>query len=292
IRTREKHVEQCGSAALCCLRAGGMVVNGTGHPAPLSAGINGNSTPQFVVQLGFSARPWHAAACLLCRRTICVSVSSTPYPALSWATLYRNYPFLSQPTGRGTLPRPASGGLRTQTFNVPKDIIMQVIARLSAFVGKTFAIWVLLFAFLAFFFPDHYTWIAPYIVPLLGIIMFGMGLTLSKDDFAEVFKRPRLVMIGVLGQFIIMPALAWVLCTVLQLPPEIAVVVILVGCCPGGTASSVMTSLARGDIALSVAITSVTTLLAPLVTPALIYLLASQWIDVSAAAMFWSIVQV
>lgn len=169
---------------------------------------------------------------------------------------------------------------------------MQAIARLSAFVGKTFAIWVLLFAILAFFFPDHYTWIAPYIVPLLGIIMFGMGLTLSKDDFAEVFKRPRLVMIGVLGQFIIMPALAWVLCTVLQLPPEVAVGVILVGCCPGGTASNVMTYLARGDIALSVAITSVTTLLAPLVTPALIYLLASQWIDVSAAAMFWSIVQV
>lgn len=169
---------------------------------------------------------------------------------------------------------------------------MQAIARLSAFVGKTFAIWVLLFAILAFFNPEQFNWIAPYIVPLLGIIMFGMGLTLSKNDFAEVFKRPRLVMIGVLGQFIIMPGLAWLLSTVLQLPPEIAVGVILVGCCPGGTASNVMTYLARGDVALSVAITSVTTLMAPVVTPALIYLLASQWLEVSAAAMFWSIVQV
>ena len=168
---------------------------------------------------------------------------------------------------------------------------MQAIARLSAFVGKTFAIWVLLFAILAFFAPEQFTWIAPYIVPLLGIIMFGMGLTLSKSDFAEVFKRPGTVAIGVLGQFIIMPCLAW-LSTALQLPPEIAVGVILVGCCPGGTASNVMAFLARGDVALSVAITSVTTLLAPVVTPALIYLLASQWLEVSASAMFWSIVQV
>src|SRR5690606_26521053 len=108
----------------------------------------------------------------------------------------------------------------------------------------------------------------------------------------EVLRRPRDVLIGVLGQFIIMPALAWLLTTVLDLPPEVAVGVILVGCCPGGTASNVMTFLARADVALSVAITSVTTLLAPIVTPALIYLLASQWIEVSAAAMFWSIVQV
>jgi len=169
---------------------------------------------------------------------------------------------------------------------------MQAVARLSQFVGKTFAIWVLLFAILAFFSPDQFRWIAPYIVPLLGIIMFGMGLTLSRKDFAEVFRRPGAVAVGVLGQFIIMPSLAWLLSVALQLPPEIAVGVILVGCCPGGTASNVMTFLARGDVALSVAITSVTTLLAPVVTPALIYLLASQWLDVSAAAMFWSILQV
>ena len=169
---------------------------------------------------------------------------------------------------------------------------MQAIARLSQFVGKTFALWTLLFAILAFFFPAQFKWIGPYVVPLLGIIMFGMGLTLSKEDFREVLRRPRDVTIGVLGQFVIMPGLAWLLSKALNLPPEVAVGVILVGCCPGGTASNVMTFLARGDVALSVAITSVTTLLAPIVTPALIYLLASQWIEVSAAAMFWSIIQV
>lgn len=169
---------------------------------------------------------------------------------------------------------------------------MQALASLSRFVGNTFAIWVLLFAVLAFMAPDTFTWIVPYIVPLLGLIMFGMGLTLSKEDFREVSRRPGDVAIGVAGQFIIMPGLAWILTQTLALPPEVAVGVILVGCCPGGTASNVMTFLARGDVALSVAITSVTTLMAPIVTPALIYLLASQWIDVSAAAMFWSIVQV
>lgn len=169
---------------------------------------------------------------------------------------------------------------------------MQALARLSRFVGNTFAIWVLLFAVIAFYAPAQFTWLGKYIVPLLGIIMFGMGLTLSKEDFREVVRRPGDVAIGVAGQFLIMPGLAYLLTRVLDLPPEVAVGVILVGCCPGGTASNVMTFLARGDVALSVAVTSVTTLVAPIVTPALIYVLASQWIDVSASAMFWSIVQV
>ena len=168
---------------------------------------------------------------------------------------------------------------------------MEALAKLSRFVGNTFAIWVLLFAVLAFYTPEHYSWLGVYIVPLLGLIMFGMGLTLSKQDFAEVFKRPRTVLIGVVGQFVIMPGLAWLLATLLSLPPEI------VSRCNSVVAgskngSNVMSFLARGDIALSVAITSVTTLLAPIVTPALIYLLASQWLEVSASAMFWSIVQV
>ncbi|NML47321.1 bile acid:sodium symporter family protein [Ramlibacter sp. G-1-2-2] len=169
---------------------------------------------------------------------------------------------------------------------------MQALVRLSNFVGKTFAFWVLLFAALAYFAPGQFKFLAAFIVPLLGVIMFGMGLTLSKEDFREVFRRPWHVFIACLGHFVIMPGLAWLLCKLLQLPPEIAVGVILVGCCPSGTASNVMTFLAKGDVALSVAVSAVTTLLAPLITPALIYLLASQWLHVDAAAMFWSIVQV
>ncbi|WP_050615582.1 bile acid:sodium symporter family protein [Bacillus testis] len=169
---------------------------------------------------------------------------------------------------------------------------MKTLERFSQFVSSTFAIWVLLFAVLAYFSPSAFTWIGPYIVTLLGIIMFGMGLTLSADDFKEVFKRPKDVMIGVVGQFLIMPGLAFLLAKGLNLSPEIAVGVILVGCCPGGTASNVMTFLAKGDVALSVAITSVTTILAPVITPALIYLLASEWLEVSPSSLFISIVKV
>jgi BASS family bile acid:Na+ symporter len=127
---------------------------------------------------------------------------------------------------------------------------------------------------------------------MLGIVMFGMGLTLKLEDFAEVARHPWRVCLGVVAHFVIMPGVAWLLCQLLHLPPEIAVGVILVGCCPSGTASNVMTWLARGDLALSVAIAAVTTLLAPLLTPALIWLLASAWLPVSFAELFWSILQV
>lgn len=169
---------------------------------------------------------------------------------------------------------------------------MKTLERVSQFAGNTFAVWVLLFAALAFFVPDGFTWIAPYISILLGVIMFGMGMTLSLDDFKEVLKQPKNVAIGVLAQFTIMPLIAFGLAVGFRLPPEVAAGVILVGCCPGGTSSNVMTFLAKGNIALSVAITSCTTLLAPFVTPALILLLASKWLPVSAGDMFWSVVKV
>ena len=91
------------------------------------------------------------------------------------------------------------------------------------------------------------------IVPLLGLVMFGMGLTLKLDDFAAVARHPWRVALGVVAHFVIMPGMAWLLCQIFHLPPEIAVGVILVGCCPSGTSSNVMTWLARGDLALSVA---------------------------------------
>lgn len=169
---------------------------------------------------------------------------------------------------------------------------MRALAALSRFVGNSFAFWVLAFALLAFFLPDAFKPLAVAIVPLLGLVMFGMGLTLKAADFAEVARHPWRVLLGVVAHFVIMPGMAWLLCALLQLPAEIAVGVILVGCCPSGTASNVMTWLSRGDLALSVAIAAVTTLLAPLLTPALIWLLASAWLPVSFAALFWSILQV
>lgn len=169
---------------------------------------------------------------------------------------------------------------------------MKALAALSTFVGKTFALWVILFAVLGFLFPTTFKLIAPYIVILLGIIMFGMGLTLSFNDFQALFKRPLEVGIGVLAHFIIMPALAVLLTRIIPMPPEVAAGVILVGCCPGGTSSNVMTYLAKGDVALSLACTSVTTLAAPIVTPFLVWMFASQYLPVDPVAMFLSIVQV
>ena len=169
---------------------------------------------------------------------------------------------------------------------------MKTLAAISQFFNKTFALWVLVAAVLAYISPDFYKPLAGWISPLLGLVMFGMGLTLSVNDFKLVFSHPVDVLIGIIAQFVIMPVVAYALCQLMNLPADIAVGVILVGCCPGGTASNVMTFLARGDTALSVTITSCTTILAPLVTPGLIWLFAHQWVDIDPLGMFWSICQI
>ncbi len=168
---------------------------------------------------------------------------------------------------------------------------MNALIRLSQFVGKTFALWVLLFAALAFLSPSSFTLIGQYIPWLLGIVMLGMGMTLTLGDFREIIHHPLAVIIGVVSQFVIMPLIAYALAKLFALPPAIAVGVILVGACPGGTASNVMTYLARGNTALSVACTSVSTLLAPILTPVVFYLLASEWLEVSMSAMFISVIK-
>lgn len=169
---------------------------------------------------------------------------------------------------------------------------MKALIKLSTFIGNTFAVWVILFAALAFLLPGGFTWISPYINLLLGIIMFGMGLTLKFKDFKQVITAPKEVITLVAAQYTIMPLIAVGLVFLFQLPPEIAIGVILVGCSPGGTSSNVMTYLAKGNMALSVTATSVSTLLAPIITPALTLLLASAWLPVSFSAMFISIIQI
>lgn len=169
---------------------------------------------------------------------------------------------------------------------------MKTLEVISNFISKYMAAFVIIVAAIALFMPWTFTWSAKYVTYLLGIVMFGMGMTLRFEDFKLVFKRPKDVFIGALAQFTIMPALAWVLATLFQLPPELAVGVILVGTCPGGTSSNVMTYLARGDVALSVSMTMTTTILAPIVTPILSWWLAGAWIDISLQAMMISIIQV
>lgn len=168
---------------------------------------------------------------------------------------------------------------------------MNKLTQISHFIGKTFAFWAALCAIIAFVSPETFKWVLQYVPILLGVVMFGMGLTLSPSDFKIITQHPKAVIIGVVAQFVIMPLVAYLLTRLFSLPPEVAVGVILVGCCPGGTASNVMTYLARGNVALSVAVTSVSTLLAPVLTPTVFYLLANQWLDISAVAMFWSILK-
>ena len=127
---------------------------------------------------------------------------------------------------------------------------------------------------------------------LLGVVMFGMGLATKLEDFRIVFSRPKDVAVGCAAQFTIMPALAWALSRLLGLDDALTIGVVLVGCCPGGTASNVMTYLARGDLALSVGMTGVSTLLAPFLTPMLTLLLAGKTVDVNAVGMFVGILWV
>lgn len=165
--------------------------------------------------------------------------------------------------------------------------------RICQFITKWMGVMVLIVAAVSLIVPASLAWIGTWVInPMLGIIMFGMGLTLSPQDLKIVLSRPKDILIGCLTQFTVMPMLAWALTRLFCLPQEIAIGVILVGCCPGGTASNVITYLAKGDLALSVGMTAASTLLAPLLTPLLVWLLAGTMVDVHTSAMLLSIVYI
>lgn len=170
---------------------------------------------------------------------------------------------------------------------------MNFLEKLSNFFGKFMALIVLAIAALALFIPSSCSWIkTSWVNYLLMIVMFGMGLTLKLEDFKVVFTRPKDIIIGCISQFTIMPLLAFALCKIFNLDPALAAGVVLVGTCPGGTSSNVITYLSKGDVALSVGMTSVNTLLAPLLTPLITYLLLKTTVEVNILAMFLSIVKV
>lgn len=165
--------------------------------------------------------------------------------------------------------------------------------RFCQFVSDYMGVLVLLSALAALLFPDTVGHLKPRLInPLLGVIMFGMGLTLKAEDFKVVFSRLKDVLVGCLAQFTVMPLLAFALTKIFRLEPALAIGVILVGCCPGGTASNVITYLAKGDLALSVGMTAVSTLLAPVLTPLLVWLLAGETVDVDVVGMLLSILWV
>ncbi len=167
-----------------------------------------------------------------------------------------------------------------------------VLVRIAAVVGKWFALFVIGGLAVGLLAPDATASLAPQVPLLLGIIMFGMGLTLRPVDFAVVGRRPRAVVLGVVAQYTVMPLLGWGVATLLDLDPLLTVGMVLVGAAPGGTASNVVVHLARGDVALSVAMTTISTLLAPLLTPLLVLWLAGSVLDVPASSLVVSILQV
>ena len=170
---------------------------------------------------------------------------------------------------------------------------MKMLEKLSELFGKYMAFIVLAAAALSLFVPKSALWIqTSWVNYLLMIVMFGMGLTLKFEDFKVVFTRPKDIIIGCAAQFTIMPLLAFILGKLFNLDDALLAGVILVGTCPGGTSSNVITYLSNGDVALSVGMTGVNTLLAPILTPAITWLLLRTTVQVDAVAMFISIVKV
>lgn len=167
-----------------------------------------------------------------------------------------------------------------------------LVGSLSAIATRWFPALVLGAAVLGYLFPSGSALFAPAIVWLLGVVMLGMGMTLRPADFAPLLKRPLVALTGIAAQYAVMPVVAWALCLAFALPPPVMVGVLLVGCSPGGTSSNVITYLAKGDVALSVAMTSLSTLLAIMVTPALMLVLADARVPVDAAAMMLTVLKI
>jgi bile acid:Na+ symporter, BASS family len=160
----------------------------------------------------------------------------------------------------------------------------------------SFTISIIFAALIALIFPQYFIEINGFklktlIVPLLQIIMFGMGTTMSIADFRSVVKTPKAVFVGLICQFTIMPFVGFAIANLFSFPPEIAAGILLIGCSPSGLASNVMAYIAKANVALSITITSCATLLAPVLTPALMKLLAGQFIDISFGAMFFDIIK-
>jgi len=184
-------------------------------------------------------------------------------------------------------------------FPVSMAVLLIAMAAIASWIPATrtyaFAVWVLAFVGIAYYLPSLFQrWFgiacSDLVAPLIQVAMFGMGATLTLQDFSRVLKMPKAVAIGMILQFSVMPLSGWFLATIFRLPPQIAAAAMLVGACPGGVASNVITYLAKGNVALSVTMTACSTLLAPLMTPLMMSLLAGRMIEVPFLGMMLQIV--
>ncbi len=155
-----------------------------------------------------------------------------------------------------------------------------------------FPLWAILLSGVAFYFNEFFSSLAYWIIPLLTIVMFTMGLTLKTSDFQRIIRDPRPIVVGVLMQFILMPLLAVVLAKMFGLSNQLTAGLVLVGCCAGGTASNVISYLARADLALSISMTVCSTLVGVVVTPLLCGLYLSTTVNVDTMGMLFSIIQI
>ena len=167
---------------------------------------------------------------------------------------------------------------------------MQKIKAFGDWLTKWFTVIVIVWAVFNYFVPQTSLWGKSYTGYFLGIVLFGMGLTLTLDDFKRILTQPLMVVVGTVAHFVIMPLVAVLLCWIFRLP--LAVGVILVGCCPSGTSSNVMSYLSRGDVALDVSIGILSTLCAPFMIPLLMQWLASQYVTVPVESLFLNAVKV
>jgi BASS family bile acid:Na+ symporter len=191
-------------------------------------------------------------------------------------------------TGKG-----AEAGHAAILFFASLAIVFKLTERLNGF---TYTIMIFAAVSAAMFYPHYFdTWgslkLATLITPLIQVIMFGMGTSMSLNDFAGVVKMPKGVIIGIFGQFLIMPSLGYFFANISGFEPEIAAGMILIGCVPSGMASNVITYLAKGNLALSITLTAILTLMAPLVTPVLMKLLAGTFVEINTTNMMWDIVK-
>ena len=169
---------------------------------------------------------------------------------------------------------------------------MQKVKAFGDWLTKWFTAIVIVWAVFNYFVPQASLWGKSYTGYFLGIVLFGMGLTLTLDDFRRILTQPLMVIVGTVAHFVIMPLVAVLLCWIFRLDGALAVGVILVGCCPSGTSSNVMSYLSRGDVALDVSIGILSTLCAPFMIPLLMQWLASQYVSVPVESLFLNAVKV
>ena len=168
--------------------------------------------------------------------------------------------------------------------------MLQTVQNMNRQLAAHASLFIIAIAVLTFFVPDLFLWVRGTTQTIiLGIIMLTMGLTLTTQDFRILAKRPTDILIGACAQFFVMPCVAWLLVRVFHLEPALALGILLVGCCPGGVSSNIMSYLCHGDVAFSVGMTCASTLLAPVMTPLLMELTAGEIIEIDAIGMFLNI---